>query len=114
VASEGKVQCPCGRTIEKPEEYKLLFLKMEMHEIDILCPNDSCYLREIGYIKFDLKDDKPVFKEATFYPPFVTWNMSQLGEKTSGLLRTQLREIVTRIVDWKKIAGDMTRKWDTT
>ncbi|MBS7610742.1 hypothetical protein KEJ27_00800 [Candidatus Bathyarchaeota archaeon] len=102
--SEQTLQCPCGRIITNPQEFKLLFLKMEMKEIDILCPNDSCYLRELGYIKFDIKDGAPVFKEAMFYPPFVTWNNSRLGSEVSmKLMREHLRTIVTRIVDWKRI-----------
>lgn len=102
--SEQTLQCPCGRVITNPQEFKLLFLKMEMKEIDILCPNDSCYLRELGYIKFDIKDGAPVFKEAMFYPPFVTWNNSRLGSEASmKLMKENLRVIVTRIVDWRRI-----------
>jgi len=111
--AEGKVQCPCGRFVDRSEDYKLLFLKKEMREIDILCPNDSCYLREIGYIKFDVKDNKPVFKEAVFYPPFVTWNMSQLGEKAGAMMKRQLIDIVTKIIDWKKITADLIRIQET-
>jgi hypothetical protein len=98
------LQCPCGRIITNPQEFKLLFLKMEMKEIDILCPNDSCYLRELGYIKFDIKDGAPVFKEAMFYPPFVTWNNSRLGSEVAmKLMKEHLKVIVTKVVDWKRI-----------
>ncbi|MBS7609171.1 hypothetical protein KEJ36_04205 [Candidatus Bathyarchaeota archaeon] len=106
-ASEGKIQCPCGRIIEKAEDYKFIFLKKEMREIDILCPNDSCYLREIGFIKFDMVDGKPILKEAVFYPPFVTWNVSQLGPTAMDLMKAQLRDMVKKVVDWKKIEADM-------
>ena len=103
-----KVQCPCGRVIEKPDEYKILFLKRELQELDILCPNDSCYLRELGYIKFDMHDGEVKFKEAAFYPPFVTWNAGRLGaEGSEKLLKNHLREIVTKIIDWKKIERGM-------
>lgn len=99
-----KVQCPCGREINHPSEYKLLLLKLEMKEIDILCPNDVCYLRELGYVKFDIKDSKLVFKEAVFYPPFVTWNASQLGsEKAEELLKLHLRILVSEVMDWSRI-----------
>ena len=99
-----KIQCPCGRIIDSPEEYKVLYLKHELREIDILCPNDSCYLRELGYIKFDIKDGAPVFKEAMFYPPFVTWNNSRLGSEVAmRLMKEHLRVIVTKVVDWKRI-----------
>ncbi|MEM2905390.1 MAG: hypothetical protein QW057_04240 [Candidatus Bathyarchaeia archaeon] len=107
MAGEEKIQCPCGRFIDRPEDYKLIFLKKELREIDILCPNESCYLREIGYITFDVKDSKPIFKEAIFYPPFVTWNISQLGEKARPMMKQQLTEMVTKIIDWKKITADV-------
>ena len=103
------VQCPCGRIIKDPTEYKILFLKRELQEIDILCPNDSCYLRELGYVKFDVSDGKAKFKEAAFYPPFVTWNAGRLGaEASEKLLKDHLRKIVTKIIDWKKIEKGMT------
>lgn len=103
-SSEVRVQCPCGRIIEDPHEYKLLLLKLEMREIDILCPNDSCYLRELGYVKFDVKDSKLVFAEAVFYPPFVTWNSSQLGhEKAVATLKQHLKTLVGEVINWSRI-----------
>jgi len=100
-----KVQCPCGRIIENAREYKLLYLKKELSEIDVLCPNDTCYLRELGYVKFDMKGDEAKFKEASFYPPFVTWNAGRAGsEKAEKLLKAHLRQIVTKEIDWKMIA----------
>ena len=96
------VQCPCGRQINDASEFKLLFLKKELNEIDILCPNETCYLRELGYIGFDVVDGKPKFREASFYPPFVTWNKSQLGEEEAGkTLKQMLKDIVTKYIDWK-------------
>jgi hypothetical protein len=96
------VQCPCGRQINDASEFKLLFLKKELNEIDILCPNDTCYLRELGYIRFDIVDGKPKFREASFYPPFVTWNKSQLGEEEAEkTLKQMLKDIVTKYIDWK-------------
>ena len=98
-----KIQCPRGRIIEDPEEYKVLYLKHEMREIDILCPNDACYLRELGYVKFDIENGKAKFKEASFYPPFVTWNAGRLGfENAEKLLKSHLKHIVERI-DWERI-----------
>jgi len=98
-----KIQCPCGRVIEDPEEYKVLYLKHELKEIDILCPNDSCYLRELGYIKFDVEGDKAKFLEASFYPPFVTWNAGRLGfENAEKVLKSHLKKIAKR-VDWKRL-----------
>ncbi|MGB9718511.1 MAG: hypothetical protein ACPL4E_08750 [Thermoproteota archaeon] len=95
--------CPCGRSIEDASEFKLLYLKKELNEIDILCPNDNCYLREVGYIKFEIVDGKPRFKEASFYPPFVTWNASQMGREAAlAELKATLKKLVERI-DWSMI-----------
>jgi hypothetical protein len=96
------IQCPCGRYIADASEFKLIFLKKELNEIDILCPNENCYLRELGYIKFEMKEGKPTFKEATFYPPFVTWNVSQLGkEEANQRLKQMLKDIVTKHITWE-------------
>jgi hypothetical protein len=102
------VQCPCGRVIENPEEYKIMYLKRELQEIDILCPNDSCYLRELGYIKFDIKAGKAKFKEASFYPPFVTWNSGRMGpENAETQLKNHLKTIAKKI-DWARISQQKT------
>jgi len=104
MATSERIQCPCGRYIEDPDDYKVLYLKHEMKEIDILCPNDSCYLRELGYVKFEMEGGKAKFKEASFYPPFVTWNSGRLGfETTDKLLKEHLKNIV-RSIDWDRIA----------
>ncbi|MEM3041794.1 MAG: hypothetical protein QXG97_07225 [Nitrososphaerota archaeon] len=98
-----KIQCPCGRVINDPEDYKVLYLKHELKEIDILCPNDSCYLRELGYIKFEEAGGKARFKEASFYPPFVTWNAGRIGFETAEkLLKSHLKEIAKK-VDWERL-----------
>jgi hypothetical protein len=100
--SDTSVQCPCGRYISDASEFKLIFLKKELNEIDILCPNDNCYLRELGFVKFDIKDEKPAFKEATFYPPFVTWNVSQLGkDQANKRLKEILRDMVKKHITWE-------------
>lgn len=101
-------QCPCGRTIAAAGEYNLVLLRKEQGEIDILCPNDSCYLCEVGYVKFTMEKGKARFEQARFYPPFVTWNASQQGaENASQILKQQLKDLVTRVVNWKKISEDM-------
>ena len=100
-----EVQCPCGATIPKADSYQLIFLRKESNEIDILCPNDACYLRELGYVRFHISEGKASFNEATFYPPFVAWNISQIGgEQAKTVLKSHLKEIATRILDWQKIA----------
>ena len=99
----GSIQCPCGRVIEDPEEYKVLFLKRELQEIDVLCPNDSCYLRELGYIKFEVVGEKAKFKEASFYPPFVTWNSGRMGaDEAEKKLKSHLKMIAKKI-DWGRL-----------
>ncbi len=104
VPIKAKTQCPCGTNIGKAGDYTILYLKKELKEIDILCPNDACYLRELGYIRFNFENGKAKFKEATFYPPFVTWNAGRLGfEKAERLLKAHLRELVTKKIDWGKI-----------
>jgi len=101
-----KIQCPCGRIIESSDEYKVLYLKRELREIDVLCPNDACYLRELGYIRFDLEKGKATFKEASFYPPFVTWNSGRLGfDRAERALKSHLGGIVKK-VDWLRIGRE--------
>lgn len=103
MVEEEAIQCPCGRIIEDSKEYKVLFLKRELQEIDILCPNETCYLRELGYIRFDNVDGKAKFKEASFYPPFVTWNAGRVGsEESDVLLKKHLKQIAKKI-DWDKL-----------
>lgn len=98
------IQCVCGRVIKDPSEYKLLYLRKEDNEIDILCPNDTCYLRELGYIKFEVIDNKPKVVKASFYTPFVTWNVARLGkEKAMSILKNHLRALVKIHVHWDKI-----------
>jgi hypothetical protein len=104
MAETEKIQCPCGRVIEDPEEYKVLYLKHELQEIDVLCPNDSCYLRELGYIKFERKGDQAKFKEASFYPPLVTWNAGRLGwENAEKLLKAHLKAVAKKL-DWTRLS----------
>jgi len=101
------VQCVCGRVIKDPSEYKVMYIKKENREIDILCPNDTCYLRELGFIQFELEDDKPKIVKATFYSPFVTWNVARLGrERANELLRQHLQQIIRRHIDWRKIVEE--------
>jgi len=101
-----KIQCPCGRMIENGDEYKVLYLKHELKEIDILCPNDSCYLRELGYLRFNLEKGKAKFKEASFYPPFVTWNSGRLGfDIAEKILKSHLKDIAKKI-DWKRLGAE--------
>jgi hypothetical protein len=102
------VECPCGTKIQDSSEYALLFLKKELLEIDILCPNEICHLRELGYVRFEKSGGEALFREASFYPPFVTWNSTQLGrELAQNILKRHLKEIVTTHIDWREVAQVM-------
>lgn len=106
---EDFLQCPCGKTYRSPDEYKIVFVKKDQCEIDILCANPACHLKELGYIKFKVdKEKKKIHVEvASFYSPYVTWNATRLGrEKARRLLEKHLRYIVERRIDWKRIAED--------
>jgi len=99
------IRCPCGVPIERPEQYHLIFLKKELHEIDILCPNEACYLRELGFLRFHMNGEEAVFDEGAFYPPFVTWNASQIGsEIANGVLTQHIKKLVKEQIDWIDIA----------
>jgi len=102
------VECPCGTKIRDSSKYTLLFLKKELLEIDILCPNEICHLRELGYIRFEKSGGEALFREASFYPPFVTWNSTQLGrELAQNILKRHLKEIVTTHIDWREVVQVM-------
>jgi len=108
---EAVIQCPCGRKIKDPHEYKLIYLRKGAMEIDILCPNDACYLKELGYIKFEINNDQIKFKKAEFYPPFVTWNSSRIGfEKTREILKEHLKTLIKEVIDWDKIRNQAKEK----
>ena len=104
MSESGFIQCPCGRVIKSPREYRLVFLRRGALEVDILCPNEVCYLKELGYVRFKIDDDSVKFEKAEFYPPFVTWNSSRLGyEKTSRMLKEHLKTIIKELIDWEQV-----------
>ncbi len=100
-----EIQCPCGQTIEDYKKYLLLYLKKDMGEIDILCPNEYCYLRELGFLKFNVDDfGKINFEKGRFYAPYSTWNATRISEvSTVDILRQHLINIAEKLVDWEKI-----------
>ena len=114
MVQEMKVQCPCGQVIDSPAGYKLLFLKKELLEIDILCPNDTCYMSGgggIGCIRFKFDGKEAKFSYATFYPPFVTWNSNRLGsENTQKVLKEHLVYLAKHRIDWNSIKEDLLKK----
>ncbi len=109
------IQCPCGQFIENYSQYHLLYLKKEMEEIDILCPNDYCYLRELGFLKFTIDESGHIhFDKGRFYAPFVTWNATRMSEETIvEILRQHLIEITEKHVSWKKVKEDFLKKKET-
>ncbi len=110
MSNEIVLQCPCGREYRSPDEYKIVFVKKDQCEIDILCANPACHLKELGYIKFkaDKEKGKIHVEIASFYPPYVTWNAARLGkDKALKQLDQHLRYIVEKRIDWKKIMEDL-------
>ncbi|PWI48929.1 hypothetical protein CEE45_04150 [Candidatus Heimdallarchaeota archaeon B3_Heim] len=106
--SESTIQCPCGRTIHDYSDYSLLYLKKEFGEggeIDILCKNDYCYLRELGYLKFSIdKAKKVILEKGKFYAPYVTWNATRMSEdRTVEILKQHLVDITEKLVQWQKV-----------
>ncbi|MHA1979389.1 MAG: hypothetical protein ACW98I_20995 [Candidatus Hodarchaeales archaeon] len=106
--SESTIQCPCGQAIHDYSGYSLLYLKKESDEggeIDILCKNDYCYLRELGYLKFRIdKARKILLEKGKFYAPYVTWNATRMTEeKTVEILKTHLVDITEKLVQWDKV-----------
>ena len=109
--SESKIQCPCGVHI-KENQYKLLYLKKDIGEIDILCHNDLCYLKELGYLKFDINESHKIdFTKGRFYSPFVTWNATRMSEeKASEELKNNLIFITENLINWTKVIEDYKAK----
>jgi hypothetical protein len=102
--STDQIQCPCGHFIPDYKEYQLLFLKKDMKEIDILCPNEFCYLRELGFLKFNIENGKIILEKGRFYAPYVTWNATRMTEeKTVKILREHLVDITEKHVQWDSI-----------
>ncbi len=101
-----QIQCPCGQKIQKHTDYQLLYLKKDMGEIDILCPNEYCYLRELGFLRFSIKNKKIIFEIGRFYAPYVTWNATIMSEeKTVRKLKQHLVDITEKNVQWQKITS---------
>lgn len=105
------IQCPCGQTIKGHTDYELLYLKKD--EIDILCQNEFCYLRELGFLKLDIDDEthKVSFQSGKFYAPYVTWNATRMSEElTVKVLRQHLIDITEKLVEWDKIAKSVKKR----
>gem|GEM_PF-6995905 len=97
------VQCPCGRLIRSPREYRIFLFNIREHEINILCPNEGCYLGELGRIEFVTKARSWVIEEASFNSFFLSWNSDRLGEeRTKALLESHLKNVIGGI-DWLSV-----------
>ena len=98
-----------GRLVGPPETDDLhekveLYLKKDMKEIDILCPNEYCYLRELGFLKFNVENGLIKLEKGRFYAPYVTWNATRMSEeKTVEILKQHLVEITEKHVHWEII-----------
>ncbi|MHA2363079.1 MAG: hypothetical protein ACXAC7_03915 [Candidatus Hodarchaeales archaeon] len=114
--SNTEIQCPCGQIINDYTQYHTLFLKKDQNEVDILCPNEYCYLRELGFLKFEIDDSGEItFEKGRFYSPFVTWNATRLNEETTiKMLKQHLIDITEKHVHWKKIRGYLLEKGTET
>jgi len=96
------LECPCGARIVRSDEVRLVWTGRD--RIDIVCPGDSCYLKEVGYIGFSRHGDKVRLKRVSFYPPFSSWNLSRLGrERGSKLLDDLARGLMKRKVSWAQL-----------
>jgi hypothetical protein len=106
------IQCPCGQNIKHYQDYLLLFLKKDMGEIDILCPNDYCYLRELGFLKFDINESGDVdFEVGRFYAPYVTWNATRMSEDAIlTVLKQHLINIAEKSIDWSRIKKEFIQR----
>lgn len=105
------IQCPCGQAIHDHTNYELLYLKTD--EIDILCQNEYCFLRELGFLRFDIdvNTGEIDFETGKFYAPYVTWNATRMSEeKTVQILRQHLIDITEKLVEWKKIKASALKR----
>ena len=108
---EGEVQCPCGRIIRSPKEYRVFFMREIGNVVYLLCPNERCYVGELGNITFSIHGRSAKVDRAFFNMLFYSWNSEQLGEKTAKiLLEDHLKTIVTRDINWQTISETAKRK----
>ncbi len=106
-SKETHAQCPCGHKLNDSSDYNILYLKKEMREVDILCPNSVCYLGELGFIKFEIVENQAQLERARFYSPYVTWNATRLGEEKARIvLKSHLEELITEKIQWRQIIDD--------
>lgn len=97
------VQCPCGRLIRSPREYVVFLMNIGEHEISLLCPNEGCYLEELGRIRFTVKGKSRTIEEASFNPFFFSWNSDRLGEeRAKALLESHMKNAIDGI-DWLSV-----------
>ena len=104
---ETSIRCICNQKLNSFRDYKLAILEGITEEIDIFCPNESCSIRELGYVKFFNNNGNISFSKAKFYPTFVSYNVSNTEDKTYQKLKSHLRDIVNISIDWKNLHKNM-------
>ena len=107
-----KISCICNREINSYLDYKLVFLTEVSNEIDIFCPNSSCSIKELGYIKFNVNEDETLsFSKAKFYPTFVSFNVQSINDENYFLLKSHLKELVSKRINWPLLAQNIKMKF---
>ena len=103
------IHCPCGTKIGSSNDYRLIFLKKNLREIDLLCPNPECYLKELGFVRFQVeRENRPQLEIAKFYAPLVTYNATQIGQnEATKELKNHLKAIISKRIDWKQIVSHL-------
>lgn len=104
---ETPIRCICDQKLLSFRDYKLAILEGITEEIDIFCPNGSCSIRELGYVKFINNNGNISFSKAKFYPTFVSYNVSTVDDKAYQKLKSHLKSIVKISIDWKTQTKNM-------
>ena len=103
--NQQNISCICNYEINSAESYKLVILKEVTDEIDIFCPNQSCSVKELGYIKFKRNKDNSIsFSKAKFYPTFVSYNITSTNDPKYFILKNHLIYIAKNRVNWTGVS----------
>jgi hypothetical protein len=102
-----QIECICNQKIKSFKDYKLAILEEITGEIDIFCPNESCSVRELGYIKFKNENGTTSFLKAKFYPTFVSYNVSTRDDESYLLMKSHLIDIVKKSIDWTELSKNL-------
>jgi len=98
------LECPCGAKIVHQGELRLVWPQKDENQLYILCPDDSCYLKEVGYILLRRGGNEVRLNRVIFYPAFSSWNLARLGrERGNSLLKQLAKELRKRRVSWEDL-----------